>query len=226
LGKSCCRIIKTGIIQSLFRVYIKYKHGLRKMSNLGSVGYSSESEKKSLNFFSSWSTDSLIPVISLFLAVLISLSTLFFCVGIVDNLNDDLFGHITIQDKPELLTALKQAQAKGVILGIHGWEHENYSSITPSEVKGNVEKAKSVFEKAGLVPAVFISPLEISGVPAVPSIRKTIESTHVATQLPPLKTDGNRIEVNEYTWNWYTMESTVIPDSRKPLNKLEWKTRR
>ena len=147
----------------------------------------------------------------MFLAILISLFTLFYCVETVNNLNDDMFGHITILDEPELLNELKDAQAKGVIMGIHGWEHENYSSITPLQAKKDVEQGKLVFEKAGLVPRVFISPLEISGVPADPSVRQAIESTQIATQLPPLKTDGDGIEVNEYTWDWHTMESFDDP---------------
>jgi hypothetical protein len=128
-----------------------------------------------------------------------------------DRLNDNMFGHITILDEPKLLNELKDAQARGVIMGIHGWEHEDYSSLSPLQARENVEKAKLVFERAGLIPRVFISPFEISGIPADPSVRKAIESTQVATQLPPLRTDINGIGINEYTWNWRTMQSFGDP---------------
>lgn len=189
------------------------------MSNLKSVGvliqnfwtYSSESKKEFLEFFSSRFLDNCIPIISMFLAISISLFTLFYCVEVANSLNDDMFGHITILDESKLLNELRGAQARGVIMGIHGWEHENYSSLAPLQAKKDVEQGKLVFEKAGLVPRVFISPLEISGVPADPSVRQAIESTQIATQLPPLKTDGNGIKVNEYTWDWHTMESFDDP---------------
>lgn len=152
-----------------------------------------------------------IPVISLLLAISIIIPIGVFLCMEADRLNDDMFGHITIMDEPKLLNELITAQNRGVIMGIHGWEHENYSSLTPLQAKENVEKAKLVFEKAGLVPVMFVSPFEITGIPEDASVRKAIESTHVATQLHPLRTNGNGIEINEYTWNWRSMESFDDP---------------
>ncbi len=165
-------------------------------------------------------TNKYIPIISLILAISIILPVGVFLCMEADRLNDDMFGHITILDEPKLLNELRDAQARGVIMGIHGWEHENYSSLTPLQAKENVEKAKLVFEKAGLVPRMFISPYEISGVPEDPSVRQAIESTQVATQLPPLRTDGNGIEINEYTWNWRTMQSFDDPRFQKASEKI------
>ena len=184
--------------------------------------YSSESKKEFLDFFSNRFLEKSIPIISMFLAILIALFTLFYCTGTVNNLNDEMFGHVTILDEPELLNELKDAQAKGVIMGIHGWEHENYSAITPLEAKKDVEQGKLVFEKAGLVPSLFISPLEITGVPANLSVRQAIESTQIATQLPPLKTSGDEIEVNEYTWDWHTMESFDDPRFQEAVEKIRY----
>lgn len=146
-----------------------------------------------------------IPLVSFFLAILIILPIGVFLCTEVDHLNDAMFGRITILDEPELLNSLRDAQDRGVIMGIHGWEHENYSTLTPLQAKENVGKGKLVFEKAGLVPRVFISPFEIYGIPTDPSVRQAIESTKVATRLPTLKTNGTYID--EYTWNWRTMES-------------------
>jgi Glycosyltransferases, probably involved in cell wall biogenesis len=150
-----------------------------------------------------------IPLISFFLALLITFPIGLFLCTEVDHLNDATFGKITILDEPELINALKDAQNKGIIMGIHGWEHENYSILTPFQAKENVEKGKLVFEKAGLIPRVFISPFEIYGIPTSPSVRQAIESTGVETRLPPLKTNGTYID--EYTWNWRTMQSFDDP---------------
>jgi cellulose synthase/poly-beta-1,6-N-acetylglucosamine synthase-like glycosyltransferase len=127
-------------------------------------------------------------------------------------LNDYMFGHITILDEPELLNALRGAQDRGVIMGIHGWEHENYSYLTPLQAKEDVERGKLVFEKAGLIPVMFITPFEISGIPEDTFVKRAIESTKVATQLIPLKTNSGGKNIDEYTWNWHTMES--FDDSR------------
>jgi len=185
-----------------------------------------ESKKGSSNLFNTQFTNKYqfpnkyIPFVSLLLAISIILPIgVFFCME-ADRLNDDIFGHITILDEPKLLNELKDAQARGVIMGIHGWEHEDYSSLSPFQAKENVEKAKLVFEKAGLVPRVFISPFEISGVPADPSVRKAIESTQVATQLPPLRTDINGTGINEYTWNWRTMQSFGDPRFHEASEKI------
>ena len=160
-----------------------------------------------------------IPLVSLFLAILITLPIGVFLCTEVDHLNDATFGKITILDEPELLNTLRDAQNKGVIMGIHGWEHENYSILTPSQAKEDVQKGKLVFEKAGLIPRVFISPFEIYGVPTDPSVRQAIESTQVATSLPPMKTNGTYIY--EYTWNWRTMQSFDDPRFQEASVKIK-----
>jgi len=177
-----------------------------------------ESKKASPNLYKDQRLNKIISVISLLLAILIILPlAVFLCIE-ADRLNDDMFGHITILDEPKLLNELRDAQARGVIMGIHGWEHENYSSLTPLQTKIVVGQGKLVFEKAGLVPTMFVSPFEVSGIPADASIRQTIESIHVATQLPPLETNGTIID--EYTWNWRTMESFDDPRFQKASERI------
>lgn len=179
-----------------------------------------EIKKDYLNLFDNLSLNKYIPIISLLLALSITLPIGIFLCMETDHLNDDMFGHITILDEPKLLNELRDAQARGVIIGVHGWEHENYSSITPLQAKESIEKAKSVFEKAGLIPGLFISPYEISGVPEDPSIRQAIESIHVSTQLPLLRTNNNGIIINEYTWNWRTMQTFADPRFQAASEKI------
>lgn len=167
------------------------------------------------NLFNNQSLNKYIPIISLLLVISITLPFGIFLCTEADRLNDNMFGHITILDEPRLINELLDAQAKGVIMGIHGWEHENYSSLTPLQSKEDVEKAKLVFEKTGLIPSLFISPYEISGVPENVSVREAIESTNVSTQLPPLITNSKGVDVNEYTWNWRTMQSFDDPRFQK-----------
>jgi len=198
------------------------------MSNSDSVGvliqdfevHLSKNKKEVLNSFSNQFLEKSIPIISLFLAILITLLAFSFCESTIANLNDEFFGHVTILDEPDLINELKDAQARGVIMGVHGWEHENYSAIIPLEAKKDAEQGKLVFEKAGLVPTLFISPFEITGIPQNPSVRQVIENLQIATQLPPLKTTGNGIEVDEYTWDWRTMESFDDPRYKEAVEKI------
>lgn len=172
------------------------------------------------NLFSNESQNKYIFVVSLILAISVALSTVLLCAE-VSQLNDDMFGHVTILDEPELLNALRDAQAKGVIMGIHGWEHENYSNMDPNHAKELVEKGKLVFKEGGLAPRVFISPFEIYGVPTNPSVRKAINSTGVATSLPPLKTSNSNYDIDEFTWNWRTMQSFNDPRFKKSTEMIK-----
>ncbi len=150
-----------------------------------------------------------IPIASLLLAVLITVSVGLLLYTGFNHLNDGTSESITILEEPELLNALKDAQDKGVLMATHGWVHEDYSTLTPLQIKENIEKGKQVFEKAGIVPVAFILPLEpINGVIDA-SLKQEIESNGISTHLPVLETDGSFR--NEYTWNWRTMESFEDP---------------
>lgn len=150
-----------------------------------------------------------IPIASLLLAVLITVFVGLFLYTGYNHLNDGTSESTTIQEEPELLNALKDAQDKGVLMAMHGWVHEDYSTLTPLQIKENIEKGKQVFEKAGIVPVAFILPLEpINGVIDA-SLKQEIESNGISTHLPVLETDGSFR--NEYTWNWRTMENFEDP---------------
>jgi cellulose synthase/poly-beta-1,6-N-acetylglucosamine synthase-like glycosyltransferase len=179
-----------------------------------------EREKEFPDLFNNQFINKSIPIIALFLTISIIVPIgIFLCIE-ADQLNDDMFGHITILDEPELLNALRDAQDRGVIMGIHGWEHENYSYLTPLQAKEDVERGKRVFKNAGIIPVMFISPFEISGIPADKLVRQAIESTKVATQLPPLKTNVSGISIYEYTWNWRTMGSFDDPRFQKASKRI------
>jgi cellulose synthase/poly-beta-1,6-N-acetylglucosamine synthase-like glycosyltransferase len=131
-----------------------------------------------------------------------------------DHFNTMILSHDTILDEPALLQSLKAAQAQGVEIGIHGWEHENYSSLTADQIKTNLIKSKAVFDKAGLSTTLFVSPYEILGVKGNEETIKTIESTGVTVF------DTTIGEAREYTWNWRDMTSLDDPRYKAALNKL------
>lgn len=167
-----------------------------------------KNKKKYSDSSSNWA-NKFIPVVSLVLAVLITLSIGLFLYTGINNLNNGTPGSVTILEETELLDALRDAQDRGVLLAMHGWAHEKYSTLTPLQIKENIERGKQVFEKAGIVPVAFIVPEEpVNGVIDA-SLKQEIESNGISTHLPVLKTDGSFR--NEYTWNWRTMESFEDP---------------
>lgn len=148
-------------------------------------------------------TNKYIPVISLFFAILITvLVGLLISTG-ASNMSN-LFTHETILDEPELLHALQDAQASGVTMAIHGWEHKNYSEMPPDQARVNVKKSIAVFNQAGLKSNLFVSPYEIFGVPDSPEVIKAIkkEGLDIGTIGEP---------IYEYTWLWRNMTSFDDP---------------
>ncbi len=148
-------------------------------------------------------TDKYITVISLFFAILIT-----FFVGILiytaaSNMSN-LFAHETILDNPGLLQALQAAQASGVTMAIHGWEHEDYSDMPPDRAVVHIKKSITIFKQAGLKPNRFVSPYEIFGVPDSPEVVGAItkEGLDVGTIGEP---------IYEYTWLWRNMTSFDDP---------------
>jgi cellulose synthase/poly-beta-1,6-N-acetylglucosamine synthase-like glycosyltransferase len=147
-----------------------------------------------------------IPFIAFAVAALFTviLVTLFY--NNIDSVSDDAFAHATLSDFPELVTSLHIAQDRGVVIAVHGWEHENYSAISPEAIRKNLAKSISVFEKVGFKPHLFVSPFEFTGVPDEEISNETITSMGLVTQLPHI----GRLEShnNEYTWNWRDMNSS------------------
>ena len=96
-------------------------------------------------------------ILSLVLAISLTVTIGFFLPLAIDHFNDTLFGSITILDEPLLLEALRDVQDRGLLMGLHGWKHENYSTMTPIQAKRAVEKGLRVFDAAGLVPVVWVT---------------------------------------------------------------------
>jgi cellulose synthase/poly-beta-1,6-N-acetylglucosamine synthase-like glycosyltransferase len=151
-------------------------------------------------------SDKHIKAIALFFSILITVSISLFIHAEV-TIVTKLIGHETIVDEPELLHSLQTAQASGVIVAIHGWEHENYSEITPNQALVYLEKSKAVFEEAELKSGYFISPYEILGAP-----QKTEVSEAMKSEGFEVGTIGHPI--NEYTWLWRNMTSFDDPRSQ------------
>ena len=177
-----------------------------------------KSEKKFSDLSGNHFINKCVPVVSLLLAVLITLSIGLFLYMGINHLNNSTPGSITILEEPELLDSLRDAQDGGVLLAMHGWAHEDYSTLTPRQIKENIEKGKQVFEKAGIVPVAFIVPLEFIDGTIDESLKQEVESNGISTQLPVLETSGSRR--NEYTWNWRTMESFDDPRFKEASEQI------
>ena len=144
----------------------------------------------------------------LFIALFFSLFLTIFVSAFIhtegDQLNTIMVGHATILDEPALLQSLQAAKAQGVEIGIHGWEHENYSALTADQIRTNIAKSEAVFNKAGLSTTIFVSPYEILNSEENEITTKTIENTGV-------KVFAAIEPANEYTWNWRSMTSISDP---------------
>jgi len=128
--------------------------------------------------------------ISLILAILLTITIGYSVPLLIDNFNDETFGHITLLDKPLLLQELKNSQDKGTLMAIHGWRHENFSDLTFDQARDNIYKAIEVFKKANLVPVAFLSPYMPFIEEVSPPGREGIQSTGIPTALPILETNG------------------------------------
>ena len=157
-------------------------------------------------------------ILSLLLAILSTFIIGYHLPPLLDQFNDAVFSSATILDQPPLLEALREVQSKGLLLGIHGWRHENYSAITPSAAREAVENSRSVFLEAGLVPVAFLDPylsLSSSSDPVV----QAINSTGVSTDLSSLRIDD--YAMREYGKNWRDAErinNTVFSQELQKIN--------
>lgn len=142
-------------------------------------------------------------MLSLLLAILSTFIIGYHLPPLLDQFNDDAFSSATILDQPDLLEALREVQSKGLLMGIHGWRHENYSSITPSQAREAVENARSVFLEADLAPVAFLDPyLSLSSSSA--QVVEAINSTGVSTDHSSLRIDDSAMR--EYGKNWRDAE--------------------
>lgn len=98
------------------------------------------------------------PVLSILLTALVTFLIGLFVPKGVDVFNDNVFGKQTILSEPELVDALKSAEDNGVIMGDHGYHHEDYRTLDPVTAKKLVQKGVAVLKEAGLSPSVWYTP--------------------------------------------------------------------
>ena len=68
-------------------------------------------------------------------------------------------GSEPIGDYPEFIAFLKRAEAKGAIIGAHGYTHEGFEFFTSrEEAERRVREIKEEFERAGFSPRIFCPP--------------------------------------------------------------------
>lgn len=122
----------------------------------------------------------------------------------IDQQNDNAFKSISILDDPQLLQALRDMQSRGILMGIHGYKHEDFSAITPLQARNAVNDANQIFLKAGLSASAFLDPY-LSLDRASNSVMDAINSTGVAMDLSHLRTDDSVLR--DYGTNWRNMKS-------------------
>ena len=98
------------------------------------------------------------PVLSILLTALVTFLIGLFVPKGVDVFNDNVFGKQTILSEPELVDALKSAEDNGVIMGVHGYHHEDYRTLDPVTAKKLVQKGVAVLKEAGFSPSVWYTP--------------------------------------------------------------------
>ncbi len=143
-------------------------------------------------------------------ALFLTVSAAFSFPTLANGYADSLFGYVTILNSPSLVTALQGAQTSGVVMAVHGWRHETFSQLSPSQAKQLVSQSIQVFDQAGLVPRAFVEPYDTVLPPAVAS---AIESEGLPITLPytqPYEFLNASYEYL-YTWGWRNMTSLNDP---------------
>jgi len=158
-----------------------------------------------------------IAFISFFLALVITALIIPFIHTEGNYLYTKAFGDPTIADEPKLVRALQDAQNHGIIIGIHGWKHENYSELTPDQAKIDIEKSEALFKKIGLKSVLFIPPYDITGSSISEAVNQSIESTGLNTDLAPYMHGV----VCEYTWEWRNMTSVNDPRFKQAVTEIK-----
>jgi cellulose synthase/poly-beta-1,6-N-acetylglucosamine synthase-like glycosyltransferase len=152
-------------------------------------------------------------LVAFFVSIIFTISLIAFINTESDQLNNMIIGHATILDEPSLMQSLQAAKTQGVEIGIHGWEHENYSTLTNDQIRSNIDKSKAVFDKAGLSTTLFVSPYEVLTQKDEATI-ETIESTGVKV--------FNAVEpADEFTWNWRNMKSFGDPRYKAASDEIK-----
>jgi len=149
-----------------------------------------------------------LKMVSLILAGSLTLILGFYLPVPIDQHNDDAFKSITILDNPQLLQALRDVQSQGILMGIHGYRHENLSAITPQQARNVVRDASQVFMRAGLNPTAFLDPY-LSLDRASISVMEAINSTGIEMDLSHQRTGSSMLM--DYGMDWRDMKSSSDP---------------
>lgn len=96
---------------------------------------------------------------SLLAASVLTISIGYFLPVLIDRFNDDMFGQVTILIKPELIEALNAVEEKGVLMCLHGWAHEDFTSLDAEDAINRINRGLQIFQEAGLDPVAFLPPL-------------------------------------------------------------------
>lgn len=151
--------------------------------------------------------------VALALAILLT-AVVSVCVPIiVDRFNDDVVGQITLVDDRNLVASLQEVQARGAILGVHGYRHEDFGELGPDEATEIVRKGRAVFAASDLAADCFVYPYD----PYDTTIRPFDQSVMDAVNASGLPIGGLNFGVNnslvriEYTWLWRNMTTTSDP---------------
>lgn len=138
----------------------------------------------------------------------------FYLPMIIEPFNDAHFSNATILTNPPLVKALQRAHQLGVHMAIHGYMHEDFTTLTPDQAKEAVEKAIKVFDQAGLFPVAFITPYGSYEL-LLKSTRDAIASTGLPAKLP-VKTSAQY----NYGDGWRTMKSFQDPRYQSGLVRI------
>lgn len=156
----------------------------------------------------------LAEITSLIIALVVVAILGFYLPTIIEPFNDAYFSNATILDNPPLVKALQKAQQLGVHMTIHGYRHEDFTTLTPDQAKEAVEKGIKVFDQAGLFPVAFTTPYGNFDL-LLKSTRDAIASTGLLTQLPVKTT-------TQYSYGdgWRTMKSFQDPRYQSGLTRI------
>jgi cellulose synthase/poly-beta-1,6-N-acetylglucosamine synthase-like glycosyltransferase len=141
-------------------------------------------------------------VISLLLALIIV-----FIVGyaLIQYTNPKEVDYTSMLKSPDLINALHKSRASGVILAIHGWEHEDYGTLPHDEAMRDLHHATDTFNQSGLNTNVFVAPYQMSNQTEPKNVMDDLAEAGLT-----LPYDGDML--CEYTWEWRNM--TTAADTR------------
>jgi len=153
-------------------------------------------------------------IVSLIITIIVVCLLGFYLPMIIEPFNDACFSNATILDNPPLIKALQKAQQIGVHMTIHGYRHEDFTTLTPEKAKEAVEKGIKVFNEAGLFPVAFTIPYGNFDL-LLKSTKEAILSTGLPAQLPvKLSTQYS------YGDGWRDMKSFKDPRYESGLQRI------